>query len=85
MEKKKRAAMMSMSETMKELLPYTQLGWQLVAVLMLFFGGGYALDSWLGTNYVFTVVLSMIGVVLGLISVIKTALELEQKRKSKER
>ncbi|MBN1447422.1 MAG: AtpZ/AtpI family protein [Bacteroidetes bacterium] len=70
----------SISETLRELLPYTNLGWQLVASILLFFGIGYGLDHLLGTDSIFTIALSVIGIFVGLWSVIKTANELQHKQ-----
>ena len=38
------------SESLRELLPYTNLGWQLLATVLLFFGAGYLIDGWLDTG-----------------------------------
>jgi ATP synthase protein I len=69
---------------MRELLPYTNLGWQLVASILIFFGAGYGLDSLLGTGSILTIILSVLGIVYGLWSVIKSANELQQKSDSKK-
>ena len=69
-------------ESLRELLPYTNLGWQLVASVLVFFGAGYGLDSLLGTGRILTIVLAVIGIVYGLWSVIRGANELQHKRHS---
>ena len=62
-----------MSQTLRELLPYTNLAWQLLATVLLFFGAGYLIDSWLDTGGVFTIILSLAGIIIGLVNVILTA------------
>jgi ATP synthase protein I len=78
-EKKKKTTGESVAETLRELLPYTNLGWQLVASILLFFGAGYGADALLETKPWLTIVLSIVGIVYGLTSVIKTANHLQQK------
>jgi len=72
------------SESLRELLPYTNLGWQLVASVLLFFGAGYGLDRLLNTGNVLTIVLSVLGIVYGLWSVLRSANELQNKKQSKK-
>jgi ATP synthase protein I len=78
-EKKKKTTAESFSETLRELLPYTNLGWQLVASMLLFFGAGYGADILLESSPWLTIILSVIGIVYGLTSVIKTANHLQQR------
>lgn len=80
-EKKKKTTAESIAETLRELLPYTNLGWQLAASILLFFGAGYGLDALLGSKPWFTIVLAVVGIVFGLTSVIKTANHLQQRNK----
>lgn len=80
-ERKKKSTAESISETLRELLPYTNLGWQLAASILLFFGAGYWADAILGSKPWLTVVLSVIGIVYGLTTVIKTANHLQQRKK----
>jgi F0F1-type ATP synthase assembly protein I len=80
-EKKKNTTAESIAETLRELLPYTNLGWQLAASILLFFGAGYGLDAIFGTKPWLTVILAVIGIVYGLISVIQTANHLQQRNK----
>jgi ATP synthase protein I len=70
-----------LSEALRDLMPYTSLGWQLVATILLFFGIGYGLDLWWGTKPVLTVIGAVVGVVAGLFSFIRTALSLTQRSK----
>lgn len=72
------------SEALRELLPYTNLGWQLLASMLLFFGMGYGLDYLLGTGSVMTIIFSIIGIFIGLWSVIKSANELERKQQDRK-
>lgn len=83
-EKKSKSTIGMFSEAMRELLPYTNLGWQLAATILLFFGAGYALDAWLETGELFTVILSLTGVIAGLVSVLRSAADLEKKRTKKK-
>lgn len=80
-ERKNKSTAASISETLRELLPYTNLGWQLVASILLFFAAGYGADALLGSTPWLTVVLSVVGIVYGLTSVIKTANHLQQRNK----
>ena len=80
-EKIKKTTAESIAETLRELLPYTNLGWQLAASILLFFGAGYGLDALLGSKPWFTIVLAVVGIVFGLTSVIKTANHLQQRNK----
>lgn len=70
-----------MSEAMREVLPYTNLGWQLVASMLLFFGAGYLLDNWLGTGDTMKIILSILGIGFGLYTFIKSVNQLQEKRK----
>jgi F0F1-type ATP synthase assembly protein I len=80
-EKKRKTTAESIAETLRELVPYTNLGWQLAASILLFFGAGYGLDALLETKPWFTIVLAVVGIVFGLTSVIKTANHLQQRNK----
>lgn len=71
-----------LSEAFRDLLPYTSLGWQLVATILIFFGIGYALDAWLGTKPILTVILAVAGVIAGLVSFIRMALSLTKRSKN---
>ena len=72
------------SETLRELLPYTNLGWQLVASVLVFFGIGYGLDTILQTGSILTIIFSALGIVYGLWSVIRSANDLQTKKQSEE-
>lgn len=82
-EKTHRRNTVSLAETLRELLPYTQLGWQLAASILLFFGAGYGLDHLFGSKPWGTILFSVLGIVAGLMSVIRTANHLQQ-RNNKE-
>ncbi len=71
-----------MSEAMRDLLPYTNLGWQLAATMALFCGAGYLLDNWLGTGNLLLIVFAVFGIALGLYTVIKSVNQLQEKRKT---
>lgn len=79
-EKKNKTTTESIAETLRELLPYTNLGWQLVASILLFFGAGYWGDALLGTGPWLTVILSLLGIVYGLTSVIRSANQLHKRK-----
>ena len=83
-EHKPKTTTQSISETLRELLPYTNLGWQLAASILLFFGIGYGLDALLDTGTVLTIIFAVIGIVYGLYSVIKTANELQNRKQKKQ-
>ncbi|MDT8322616.1 MAG: AtpZ/AtpI family protein [Bacteroidota bacterium] len=72
-------------ESLRELLPYTNLGWQLVASVLLFFGIGYGLDALLDTGDLLTIILSVLGIVYGLWSVIKSANDLQNRKKTEKK
>lgn len=86
-EKHRKTTPAMLSEALRELIPYTNLGWQLVASILLFFGIGYGLDHLLDTGSILTIVFAVLGILVGLWSVIKTADELQQRqdRKKQER
>jgi F0F1-type ATP synthase assembly protein I len=77
----RKTTMTMMSEAMREMLPYTNLGWQLAATMGLFFGAGYLLDGWLDTGSLLTIILAVLGIIVGLYTVITTANKLQEKRK----
>jgi F0F1-type ATP synthase assembly protein I len=61
------------TRTLRELLPYTQLGWQMVATVLLALGAGYLMDRWLGTKPVFLVVGMVAGIGAAIVEFIRTA------------
>lgn len=71
-------------ESLRELLPYTNLGWQLVASVLVFFGIGYGLDALLETGNLLTIIFAVLGIIYGLWSVIRSANELQQKKQTRE-
>jgi len=85
-EKQQKTTPEIISEALRELLPYTNLGWQLVASILLFFGIGYGFDHLLDTGSTLTIVFAVIGIFIGLWSVLKSAHDLQEKqdRRKKE-
>ncbi|PLX22983.1 MAG: hypothetical protein C0600_16000 [Ignavibacteria bacterium] len=79
-KKRHKSTSESVSETLRELIPYTHLGWQLLASILLFFGIGYGLDYLLDTGSLLTVIFACVGIVFGLYSVIKTANDIHQRK-----
>jgi F0F1-type ATP synthase assembly protein I len=71
------------AEAMRELLPYTNLPYQLAVTILVFFGIGYGLDNWLETYPTYTVILSIAGVALGLYSFVRTAIDLSTKKSTR--
>lgn len=67
------------ADALRDLLPYTNLPYQLIVTILVFFGIGYGLDAWIESYPTCTVILSIVGVILGLISFVKSAIELGKK------
>jgi ATP synthase protein I len=65
------STMQMVSEAMRTMLPYTHLGWQLIATILVFFGIGYWLDRWLGSAPWLMAILSFLGVVFAMVSFIR--------------
>jgi ATP synthase protein I len=84
-EKQYKSNAQIIGESLRELLPYTNLGWQLVASVLVFFGIGYGLDAVLETGSVLTIIFATLGIVYGLWSVIRSANELQTKKQSEEK
>jgi len=67
MELKKPINQQKATKNLKEYARYSNLGMQMIVVILLGVFGGIKLDKWLHTKFpVFTVVLSFIGVILGI-------------------
>lgn len=62
-----------LGETLRSMLPYTQIGWQLVSTILLFFGIGYALDVWLELRPVCTIIGAVLGVVVAMVGFFRSA------------
>lgn len=72
-------------DAMRELLPYSQLGWQLAITILLAFGAGMLLDRWLGTGKIMTIAMSVLGVAAGLWTVLHAAKELDAAARRRKR
>jgi F0F1-type ATP synthase assembly protein I len=57
---------------------YSSIAFQMLAIILVGVFGGYKLDSWLNTLPVFTVILSLLSVVIAIYSVVKDLLNNEQ-------
>jgi F0F1-type ATP synthase assembly protein I len=62
---------------------YSSIAFQMLAIILLGVFGGYKLDGWLNTLPVFTVLLSLLSVVIAIYSVVKDLLNNNQNRKNK--
>ena len=63
-------------DSFREAGPYLGLGMQIAASMVMFVGGGYLLDQWLGTLPWMTV----LGAVVGLVSVIALIVRVSQEQ-----
>ncbi|GAB6281352.1 MAG: hypothetical protein STSR0008_00910 [Ignavibacterium sp.] len=72
-------------KTYKEIGPYLGLGFQLAATVLIFLFIGDWLDKKNNSSPLFTVIFAFLGISIGLYSVIKTIIGLEQKRKNDEK
>jgi F0F1-type ATP synthase assembly protein I len=70
---KQRTEGSGLGETLRSVLPYTQIGWQLVSTILLFFGIGYALDIWLDLRPVCTITGAVLGVLVAMVGFIRSA------------
>ena len=73
------------SNSYKEIGPYLGLGTQLAAVVILMFFLGRWLDSKLNSTPAFILICSFIGASAGIYNFIKSALQLNQKKKSEKK
>lgn len=63
--------MQMVSEAMRTMLPYTQIGWQLIATILFFYGIGWLLDKWWGTSPWCAAALALVGVIFSIIAFIR--------------
>ncbi len=54
-----------------EYVKYTSIGFEVLAYILIFVGGGYYLDKWLDTNPWFTLSLSLLGCGVAMYVIIK--------------
>jgi len=76
----------SVSETLRDAMPYLHMGWQFLATILLFVAMGWAIDAWLGTSPWLLIVFSMLGSAAALYYMIQASNQMarsEKKRKSK--
>jgi F0F1-type ATP synthase assembly protein I len=81
MKKAGKSTMSMVSEAMRDLLPYTNLGWQLVATMLVFFGAGYLIDRWMDTGDTMKILFALLGIFVGLYTFFKSVQQLQDKRK----
>jgi ATP synthase protein I len=62
---------------------FSSIAFQMLAIILLGVFGGYKLDGWLNTLPVFTVILSLLSVVIAIYSVVKDLLNTKQDKKDK--
>lgn len=74
-EQKKRA-----SDIAKEIGPYINLGWQIAVTIGLGVLIGWWIDSESGTKPLWLIICSLLGVVVGMYSFLKTVLNLNKKK-----
>jgi F0F1-type ATP synthase assembly protein I len=60
-------------------LKYTSLGFQMLATIAISVFAGIKLDEWLHTHQIFTIILSMIGVIGGIYLAIKDFIKPKKK------
>jgi|GEM_PF-1189679 len=75
----------SVSETLRDAMPYLHMGWQFLATVLLFVAAGWAVDSWLNTSPWLLIAFSMLGSAAGLYYMIHASNQMaasEKKRKS---
>ncbi len=68
-----------MSEALRQIAPYTHLGWQLFATVALFAAIGWGVDTLLNISPIGIIILSIFGIVIGLYSLLKTAKQMTLK------
>jgi F0F1-type ATP synthase assembly protein I len=69
------------SEALRQVAPYTHLGWQLFATVALFTAIGWGVDKLLNISPIGIIIFSVGGIVIGLYSMLKSAKDLSEKRK----
>ena len=80
MKSNKTTTAQMMSEALRQVAPYTHLGWQLCATVMLFAAIGWGIDKLLNSSPAAIIILSLIGIAVGLYSVLKSAKNLSDKK-----
>lgn len=77
-----KSSMKTISEAMREYLPYSQLGFQIVAAVGLGFLAGYWIDSAAGTGVLFTIVCSVLGIAVAIVTMSKTVEQINKRKDS---
>jgi predicted F0F1-ATPase subunit len=73
------------NRVLREVSPLLTMGWQLVITILLFSALGWWLDKEFHTSPVWILILSVFGIVAGMIYFIRTALNFEKKRELNEK
>jgi predicted F0F1-ATPase subunit len=73
------------SRVLREVSPLLTMGWQLVLTILLTSALGWWLDKEFNTSPVWILILSIFGIVVGMIYFIKTALNFDKKREENEK
>jgi ATP synthase protein I len=60
------------------------LGWELAVPIFVGVLGGHLMDRWLGTGYIFTMGLLMLGIAAGYYSIVRTIRRIERRRRKKD-
>lgn len=68
------------SEIMREVAPYSNMGFQLIIPILGGFFGGQALDSHYETGSFWTISLSIVGIAAGMYTFIRQALSIGKKK-----
>lgn len=71
-------------EAIRDVLPLTQIGWQMLSVLALAAGAGYLVDVATGSYPVFFIIFTVLGIPASILHALKTAREVLRKSKSQE-
>lgn len=64
---------------LRDVAPYLDIGWRIAVGLVLFIGGGYALDRWWGTLPWLTVVGAMFGMVSVFVQIYRIGEQMERR------
>lgn len=68
----------------KAAAPYLGLGWQMVITILLGIAIGYYLDKYFETKQIFSIICSIIFILLALYNFIRTVINLDKKNDSKK-
>ena len=75
----KRVSSGMLSEAFRQMFPYTPLGWQLVITMLVFVFLGWFIDRIFHCSPFGIILLALVGICIGLYSIIKSAQQLSRK------